>query len=862
MIRHAIYSDQYPTKFKYAILVESIDKDKIKKEYIEISGIDPADVIVLNLYQDTTKKKTPATVLDEYLKTVIQPIFNDYFVEYVIVADPDYYKRLTGSKQADKDLGYIKDSILGSQQVVYVPNLKRLFYDPDKIRAMVQQGLTALSSKEDGTYTPPGSSIIKKAVYPHTYEEIRSWLKTLHKYPKLSVDIEGFGLKHYTCGIGSITFCWNEGEGISFPVDLQPQGRIDNQPVKDLLREFFKSYQGKTVYHNAGFDIYVMVYELFMESIIDNEGMLQGIEVLMKNFDDTMLITYLATNSCAGNILGLKHQASEFAGNYAIEEIKNILLVEIEKLLEYNLIDGLSTHYVYNKHWPTIIQDNQEEIYEGLFKDALRDIVQMQLTGLPVNMETVKLKKAKLEKDERDSLNKILHNPVITEFNSIRATAWAVKRNQELKVKRVTEADAPLDKRTFNPGSADQVQYVLYEMLELPVLDTTDSGKPSTDSDTLEKLKNHTTTPEAAQILEGLLEYKAVSIILSTFIPAFENAQKGPDGWHYLFGYFNLGGTKSGRLSSKQPNLQNIPATGSQYAKDIKECVEPPPGWIFCGLDFDSLEDKISALTTRDPNKLKVYTDGFDGHCLRAYSYFGDQITGIDGNSVSSINSMKKSYPELRQLSKAPTFALTYQGTYKTLMVNCGFTEEQAKSIESKYHELYTVSDQWVADKLEKATQTGFVELAFGLRLRTPLLKQVVLGTRKTPHEAAAEGRTAGNALGQSWCLLNSRAASEFMKAVRSSQYRNDIRICAQIHDAQYYLVKDDVGALEYLNTHLPKAVSWQEDPAIAHDTVKLSGAVDIFHPTWAKSIGLKPYASSSEIVQTVQDYLERENAK
>ena len=107
-----------------------------------------------------------------------------------------------------------------------------------------------------------------------------------------------------------------------------------------------------------------------------------------------------------------------------------------------------------------------------------------------------------------------------------------------------------------------------------------------------------------------------------------ENAVQGPDDWHYLFGNFNLGGTVSGRLSSSKPNLQNLPAN-SKYAKAIKSCFQSPPGWIFVGLDFASLEDRISALTTKDKNKLKVYTDGFDGHCLRAYNYFNSRMPNI-----------------------------------------------------------------------------------------------------------------------------------------------------------------------------------------------------------------------------------------
>jgi len=130
-------------------------------------------------------------------------------------------------------------------------------------------------------------------------------------------------------------------------------------------------------------------------------------------------------------------------------------------------------------------------------------------------------------------------------------------------------------------------------------------------------------------LLNAFIDYTAVNKILTGFIPAMEAAALGPDGWHYLFGGFNLGGTVSGRLSSSNPNLQNLPAS-SKYAKLIKSCFEAPPGWLFAGLDFASLEDKISALTTRDPNKLAVYLQGFDGHSLRAQTYFSEHMPNIE----------------------------------------------------------------------------------------------------------------------------------------------------------------------------------------------------------------------------------------
>jgi len=154
---------------------------------------------------------------------------------------------------------------------------------------------------------------------------------------------------------------------------------------------------------------------------------------------------------------------------------------------------------------------------------------------------------------------------------------------------------------------------------------------------------------------------------------------------------------------------------------------------------------------------------------------------------------------------------------------------------------------------LNQACIDGYVTVAFGLRVRTPLLAQVIRGTSKTPSEAEAEGRSAGNALGQSWCLLNSRAWVEFMGKVRKSQYRLDIRPCAQIHDAGYAMVRDDSRIMAYVNEHLVKAVQWQDHPDIKHDQVKLGGELSIFYPTWEKEIVIPNGATEEEIPSIIE---------
>lgn len=844
-MRYLTFGEKPSNKFDIAILVPTLNKNNIEKYYIEPT-LSKAKHRIIAYDLHKTGKRTPVKTQKEYLDELI-PVLEKLSVKMLIVCDAEYFKTLTRAKNAVSSYGYVLDSVIGNFKVMYCPNYEQVFYDPQKVISKIELTFRTLDTYIKGSYQNPGEEIIHYESYPNTYLEIEAWLERLLDMDcDLTCDIETFDLKHHKAGIGTISFAWNKHEGIAFPVDYISNLDEDNgfygfqsynSEVRELLRNFFIKHTKKIKWHNITFDVYVLIFQLFMDDILDQEGLLTGLDIMLKNWDCTKLISYLATNSCAGNKLSLKEQAQEFAGNYAVDDIKDIRKIPIKKLLRYNLVDCLSTWHVDEKNTPIMLKDNQEDFYITIFKRAVKDIIQMQLTGLPVNMKTVKLKEKKLNIDRDDALKRLNSSSVVKGFIHHLNVKYVNKRNAKLKNKVVLITDSEVNE-SFNPNSPPQLQELLYgeEFMNLPVIDFTDKKAPATGNKTLKKLINHTDNKNYIAFIEALIDFKDVDKILSTFIPALLNAALGSDGWHYLFGNFNLGGTKSGRLSSSNPNLQNLPSS-SRYAKDIKECIEAPPGWLFIGLDYNSLEDMISALTTKDPMKLKVYTDGYDGHCLRAYYYFTEKMPDIDPLSVKSINSIKKKYPSYRQISKNPTFALTYQGTWVTLMNNCGFTEDLAKSIEANYHELYTVSDEYIAEKLEKATKTGYVEIAFGLRLRTPLLHQVILGNSKTPYEAAAEGRTAGNAMGQSWCLLNSRSASVFMDEVRDSVHKLVIKPCAQIHDAQYYLVPKDLNILDYTNKRLVDAVKWQEHPDIKHPDVKLGGELSLFYPTWANEI-------------------------
>lgn len=859
-MQHIIFQESNDYKIAILIKTASFKKTELDSNYVQPlvqRGIKQANIIAFDLEYNSVGKITVSFATD-YLNQLL-PCLHSLSIEYLLVSDSIYFKKLTGVKKVDVHYGYVlpcKMKGYEHMKIVLCTNYSALFFNPD-LQAKLDLSLNTLSNSIQGINFTIGSNIIHNAYYPTTDEAIKRELYKLSKHPEITCDVETFSLRFWETGIGTIAFSWDKHNGVAFPIQAAPNNseglycisnKDDYRWPQQLLRHFFQNYKGKLVFHNANFDMKIIINALWMNDLLDQQGMLTGIEVMTRNFDDTKIIAYLATNSCAGNDLKLKNLAHEFAGNYAVDDINDITKIEINKLLEYNLVDCLSTAYVKEKYYPKMIEDNQLDIYKNIMLPSVKILLQIELTGMPLNISKVHVAKRTLETNMNVSYKEIFASPIIQAFvTQMRKEAW-VEKNLLLKVKVKPIED--FDDIVFNPGSNKQVAHLLYEYLDYPVLDLTDSKQPSTKGKTIKKLMLIAKSVEHKRLFELLIKLADASIILNTFVKSFlNNSVLKKDGVYYLHGNFNIGGTVSGRLSSSGPNMQNLPSTGSVYAKLIKECFEAPEGWLFVGADFASLEDRISALTTKDPNKLKVYEDGFDGHCLRAFSYFGEAMPDIL-NTVKSINSIAKLYPDLRQESKAPTFLLTYGGTYHGLISNVGLTKDRAMLIEHKYHDLYEASDNWVKDRIKKAAQEGYAIVAFGLCVRTPVLKQTILNTKATPFAATSEARTVGNAFGQSYGLLNNRAGIEFQERTLSSNYAMDIRPMAHIHDSQYFMIRNTVEVMEWFNINLIECMEWQELPEIQHDVVKLGGNVEVFYPNWASKYELPNNATRSQILE------------
>jgi len=578
---------------------DAIDTHSLNEYYykpLEELGIPKTSVAVRKLIYDNPKKVT-SKVGKAWLTRLKEELPNT--VLNLIIADSNYYKWITKASKVSKNLGI---SVLGTfegyeeYRCVHVPNYRSLYKNPENAQ-LIKVGLEAITGLVK-------KAVIHSAQYCYRREEDRDLLDQLYQYPALTMDIETAGLK-YNDYVATIAFAWDKHNGIA--IDLRTVGYWH-------VKEFLETYSGDLIMHNALFDAKLCISNWWMEHETDYEGLQKGLNVFTK-IHDTMLLTYLAKNSTTSIDLGLKTNALEYVGNYALD-VTDINRHTPAELLKYNLIDCLGTWFVYEKYSGQLTS----EAYTTIFQPSIKPILKMMLVGLPLDKNKVYESYDLLISQEKQIREKLFTNPHVIEFTKRLQEEAMHAANAKLKTKvKPIEDFAELQ---FNPNSGTQIGKLLFDTLELPILETTAGGSPSTDAKTLAKVVNHTEDQNIIDIIDNILEIAEVTKISGTFLKACMVDDE------FLHGNLKLGGTQSGRLSSNSPNLTNLPSKGDM-GKLIKSCFVAPKGWLFAGADYSSLEERIGAILSKDPNRIKVYTDGYDGHSLRAAKYFKDQMPDI-----------------------------------------------------------------------------------------------------------------------------------------------------------------------------------------------------------------------------------------
>lgn len=496
---HHVFNNTPDNKYSIALLIKesAFDKHSLLKHYVLPSSLSDNNFICFGLKYFPTGK-CPVKFIKEYLVDLLSDI-KTVGATTLLVADPNYFKVLTGERKSEPHHGYIKPcNIKGYEylNIILSINYQALFHNPT-IQDKLSLSLVTLKNHISGTHVDIGVNVIHSASYPNNKTDIKNWLDKLHQYSELVIDIETFSLQFWKAGIGTISFAWNEHSGIAFCCDYEENSypeyspyfghQTNNKEIKSLLLNFFLTYKGKCIYHNATFDIKILIYELFMKDSLDYEGLLHGLEVMNRSIDDTKLISYLATNTTAGNNLSLKSLAFEHGGNYAQDDIEDIRKISKEDLLRYNLVDSLCTWYVKNKYMPILIQDEQLNLYLNLFITGTKTIIHTELTGMPINMPEVLKLENKLKNDISLYEKNLRDSPVIKAFEWQMQRIAMIDANLLLKkkIRPIEEFYLP-----FNPASGNQVAHLLHQHLSFEILEKTPTGMPAVGAKVLKKHLN------------------------------------------------------------------------------------------------------------------------------------------------------------------------------------------------------------------------------------------------------------------------------------------------------------------------------------------------------------------------------------
>ncbi len=561
-------NSQYPV----AILIKSYlltsQVSSIRKYYVDplvALGIPIEDIIVIGLPYDEFSKVSAKTVKAAIPE--LQAYMESCGCLHVLVADTPYLKNLSKKTNLKNLAGELIPSVHGSERLFKARLYSTYIYN-DKAAARVAMSMSALAASYFGFYAT--RDILVEAHYPQDLLAAKAHLSQLMQYPMLAVDIEGFGLRLDTAGVATIGFAWSKDSGVAFAVDYVEDFQVaaPNWAMRDLVRDFLTAYCAKggiCLYHGISYDVKNLVANLFMRNdLLNYKGMVDGLEILTENALCTKDISYLATNSAAGNTLDLKHLVQEYTGNYAID-VTDVTAHPVATVLKYNLIDCCATFWLYEKNYPIIQQRLQEPLY-ARFQRTQRTLITIELTGMPLDMPEVIRLRLKLDAREAELLHIMRRLPAVERWVSHKTDLTHDAYQQSVKGdghSREYFAAWKHDELQFSPSQDAALIWILHTYYGLPVIDKTrKTRQPSTGKDTL--LKHvawiHAAGPSVGQgyeiiaFLEDVIEWLNVQKINSTFVKAFiTKSILKSDGVYYLHGNLNQGGTISGRLSSNSP---------------------------------------------------------------------------------------------------------------------------------------------------------------------------------------------------------------------------------------------------------------------------------------------------------------------
>ena len=333
----------------------------------------------------------------------------------------------------------------------------------------------------------------------------------------------------------------------------------------------------------------------------------------------------------------------------------------------------------------------------------------------------------------------------------------------KLRISSLEKEAVELVGRAFNLNSPKQLQEILYQEQQCPILSKTPKGQPSTAESVLQELAFDYRLPAV------ILEYRGLTKLVSTYIDALPKRINPKT--HRVHTSYNQAVAATGRLSSSEPNLQNIPIR-SEEGRLIRKAFIAPPNHVLLSADYSQIELRIMAHLSEDPNLLKAFANGWDIHTATA-----SEIFAVDLMDVSS---------EQRRRAKAVNFGLIYGMSAFGLAKQLGVERQDAQQYIDCYFKRYPGVLNYMERTRKQAHLQGFVETMFGRRLYLP-----DINARNMMRQKAAE-RTAINAPMQGTAADIIKKAMLAVADWQGLQTKPILRMIMQVHDELVFEVHQD----------------------------------------------------------------------
>ncbi|NNF51781.1 MAG: DNA polymerase I [Gammaproteobacteria bacterium] len=486
-----------------------------------------------------------------------------------------------------------------------------------------------------------------------------AWLTRLLKADLVAFDTETSSLNYMDAEIVGVSFAVETGKAAYLPLRHDYPGapdQLDRDAILGALKPWLEDAGHKKLGHHLKYDAHVL----------KNHGIeLRGIEF------DTMLESYVLDStasrhdmdSLAGHYLGMKTTKYEEVAGKGAKQI-GFSQVPLEQAGPYAAEDADVTLRLHQKLWPKL---EETPALKGIYRDIEQPLVTV------------------LEKMEY--LGVLIDSDMLGKQSRELASQMA-----ELEKKSHEEAGGP-----FNLGSPKQLQEILFDKLGLPIIRKTPKGQPSTAEDVLQELS------ESYKLPKLILEYRSLSKLKSTYtdkLPGQINARTGRVHTSY-----HQAVAATGRLSSSDPNLQNIPIRTPQ-GRRIRQAFIAPPGKVLLAADYSQIELRIMAHLSGDKGLLDAFAADLDIHRATAAEVFGAELDEVSDDQ--------------RRSAKAINFGLMYGMSAFGLARQLGIGRESAAEYVELYFERYPGVKAYMDDTRRQAREQGYVETVLGRRLYLP----------------------------------------------------------------------------------------------------------------------------------------------